>query len=204
MVFRPTTAPKEETAGPLRVAMGVYWSTLPLWWAGTVLPAYMWSLGVTPAWGERYQRRKQKCKRVLEGICYLYILSLLREIILLFRPHCCRPHPHPGFKRPHEPDSCQSGTLNGPPRIRYFLSVVVSVRRCKPGAPRNHHLERACVRRKSTQRKAGLSERNQVLVTTSEPLDPALPEAHLCPWILQSHKGTCTFNFKKNNSNNSV
>ena len=55
----------------------------------TVLPAYTCSLGSTLAWGRRYQRRKQKCKRVLKGLCYLYILSLWRGIILLSRPLCC-------------------------------------------------------------------------------------------------------------------
>ena len=113
------------------------------------------------AWGRRYQKRKSKYKSSRR--CYFYILLLLswRE------PSCSSDHtaaaemtPHPGYKGPRELDSSQSRTLIGPPRIRHYMLWFLW-QRCKP-----RNLERACIRMKSTQRKAGLSERDQVLITT--------------------------------------
>lgn len=75
---------------------------------------------------------KKKRKRVLEGICYFYIWSLLfwaESSCSSDQIAAVETTPHPGFKGPHEPDRCRLGTLIGPPRIRHFLSIVVSVRR---------------------------------------------------------------------------
>lgn len=43
--------------------------------------------------------------------------------------------PYPGFREPYELDGCRCETLIVPPRIRYFLSAVLSVRRMQTQSP---------------------------------------------------------------------
>ena len=88
MVFRPTAAPKAETADPLRVAVGVYSTSLMGRHSSTCL--YLFP-GLYSCLGEKVSEEEKKMQESSRRhLLLLHSISLvLRGIILLFRPHCC-------------------------------------------------------------------------------------------------------------------